>query len=79
MISYNPKNWILFIFNFHKADTVRKLFPLMLLIALYSYGIAYLEMDYLQLSDNNYQLKQHPQYSEDLKSYLKKKLMQQKF
>lgn len=54
MISYNPKNWILFIFNFHKADTVRKLFPLMLLIALYSYGIAYLEMDYLQLSDNNY-------------------------
>ena len=50
MISYNPKDWLRFIFNFHKADTIRKLFPLMMIVALYSWGIAYLEMDYFRLS-----------------------------
>ncbi len=53
MISYNPKNWFQFIFNFHKADTVRKLFPLMVVMAIYSWGIAWLEVDYLALSDKS--------------------------
>ncbi|HEU4472412.1 MAG TPA: bestrophin family ion channel [Flavisolibacter sp.] len=54
MISYNPKEWVRFIFNIHKADTIRKLFPLMLLLAIYSAGIAYLEIDYLQLSEQSH-------------------------
>lgn len=54
MISYNPKEWFAFIFNFHKADTFRKLFPLMLGIAAYSWLVAFLEMEYWNLSENNY-------------------------
>lgn len=53
MISYNPKEWFTFIFRFHKADTFRKLMPLMLGIAAYSTVIAYLELEYWKLSDNN--------------------------
>ncbi|MBK7342065.1 MAG: hypothetical protein IPJ06_02460 [Saprospiraceae bacterium] len=54
MISYNPKDWFSFIFRFHKADTVRALFPLMLAIGAYSGLIAYLELEYWQLSKNDY-------------------------
>ncbi len=54
MISYNPKDWFSFIFRFHKADTVRKLFPLMLAIAAYSWLIAYLEMEYWQLAQTSF-------------------------
>lgn len=54
MISYNPKDWITFIFRFHKADTFRKLFPLMVLIGLYAGIIAYLELEYWKLPDHSY-------------------------
>ncbi len=50
MISYNPKDWIRFIFGFHRADTFRKLFPLLLVIAGYSWLIAWLELEYFHLS-----------------------------
>lgn len=50
MIFYNPKDWFSFIFRFHKAETFRKLWPLMLAIALYSGLVAYLELEYLQLT-----------------------------
>lgn len=50
MISYNPKEWFTFIFRFHKADTFRKLLPLMAGIGFYSAVIAYLELEYWQLS-----------------------------
>jgi putative membrane protein len=53
MISYNPKEWARFLLSFHKADTVRKLMPLMILIGLYSFGIAYLEIEYFKLSESN--------------------------
>ena len=54
MISYNPKQWLRFIFNFHKADTVRKMFPLLIGIAIYSWVVAYLEIEYFHLSDNSH-------------------------
>lgn len=50
MIFYNPKDWFSFIFRFHKAETFRKLWPLMVAIALYSGLVAYLELEYLQLT-----------------------------
>ncbi len=54
MINYNPKEWFTFIFRFHKADTFRKLLPLMIAISFYSGIIAYLEMEYFNLSSNSY-------------------------
>lgn len=54
MISYNPKDWFLFIFRFHKADTVRKLFPLIVFMCLYSWLVVYLENNYFKLADLNY-------------------------
>jgi putative membrane protein len=54
MISYNPKEWFSFIFNFHKADTFRKLLPVLIGIGLYSAGVAYLEIEYWQLSENSH-------------------------
>lgn len=51
MISYNPKDWLTFIFRFHKADTVRMLFPLMLCIAVYTFLISFLEMRYMHLAE----------------------------
>ena len=54
MISYNPKDWITFIFRFHKADTFRKLIPMMIFIGTYSAGIAYLEIEYWELPENSH-------------------------
>ena len=53
MTSYNPKDWISFIFNIRKADTFRKLTPMMVLIGLYSAVIAYLEIEYWDLPDDS--------------------------
>ena len=53
MIKYNPKDWFTFIFRFHKADTFRKLMPIMLAIALYCGVIDYLEVEYFNLSQNS--------------------------
>lgn len=54
MIPYNPKHWLRFIFNFHKADTVRKMFPLLIGMAVYAGLVAYLEIEYFRLSQNSY-------------------------
>lgn len=54
MIIYNPKDWLTFIFKIHKSDTVRILFPMLIVIAVYSGIIAYLELEYWQLSERSY-------------------------
>jgi ion channel-forming bestrophin family protein len=54
MINYNPKEWFTFIFRFHKADTFRKLFPLIIGVSVYSAVIGYLEIMVLKLGDNSY-------------------------
>ncbi len=54
MVQYNPKDWITFIFRFHKSDTFRKLFPMMIFIGIYSGLIAYLELEYWKLSDDSH-------------------------
>ncbi|TWW01045.1 bestrophin family protein [Chitinophaga pinensis] len=53
MIDYNPKAWFTFIFRFHKADTVRKLFPMFIALSAYSALIAFLELELLHLSPNS--------------------------
>lgn len=54
MINYNPKEWVHFIFHIHKADTFRKLWPLMLAVAVFSGIIAFLELHYLKLAETTY-------------------------
>jgi putative membrane protein len=54
MIPYNPKIWLAYIFHFHKSDTFRNLFPLLLLIAIYSGVIAYFEIEYFKLTETSH-------------------------
>jgi ion channel-forming bestrophin family protein len=54
MVQYNPKDWFSFIFRFHKSDTFRQLLPLIIAIALYAAGVAYLEVNVLKLSQDNH-------------------------
>ncbi len=54
MISYKPKDWFTFVFRFHKADTFRQLFPLIIGIGIYTGIIAYLELEYWKLSANSH-------------------------
>ncbi|MEJ7693948.1 bestrophin family protein [Daejeonella sp.] len=51
MIVYNPKDWFHSTFSLHRSDTARKLFPLILALAIYSGSIAYWELEYLKLSE----------------------------
>lgn len=54
MINYNPKDWLPFLFRFNKADTLRKLAPLMLSVGIYSGIVAYLEIEVFQFSKSSY-------------------------
>jgi ion channel-forming bestrophin family protein len=54
MIQYNPKDWFTFIFRFHKSDTVRMLWPMLIVIGLYSAGVAYFEQSILELKDTSH-------------------------
>ena len=54
MINYNPKEWFAFVFHVHKADTFRKLWPLMLVVAILSSIIAYLGLNFLERSQTPY-------------------------
>ncbi len=51
MIVYNPKDWFHSTFSLHRSDTARKLFPLIMALAVYSGAIAYWELEYLRLSE----------------------------
>jgi putative membrane protein len=53
MIQYNPKDWLSFIFRFHKSDTFRKLLPMILLICFYSGIIAFFEINYWKWTEDN--------------------------
>ncbi|MCU0404284.1 MAG: bestrophin family protein [Chitinophagaceae bacterium] len=54
MVTYNPKDWLTPLLYFHKADTFRKLLPLLLILGLYTAGVNWLEIKYLKLSDSSY-------------------------
>jgi ion channel-forming bestrophin family protein len=49
MITYNPKDWLKLIFEFHKSDTFRRLIPTMLLIAIGTAVVVFIEVDYFQV------------------------------
>ena len=54
MVQYNPKDWLIFIFRFHKSDTFRQLIPMMILIGIYSGIIGYLEIEYWKLKEDSH-------------------------
>lgn len=47
MRSYNPKEWSRIILDFHKSDTLRKLIPVLIAMAVYAWIIAYVELHYI--------------------------------
>ncbi|MAY82748.1 MAG: hypothetical protein CMP59_01305 [Flavobacteriales bacterium] len=49
MIKYNPREWFGLIFQFHKSDTLRKMFGVLILFAICSGGIVYAELHYQSL------------------------------
>lgn len=54
MVQYNPKDWITFIFRFHKSDTFRQLIPMMIFIGFYTFCVGYLEIVYWKMSENSH-------------------------
>ncbi|MCH5690665.1 hypothetical protein LWM68_44425 [Niabella sp. W65] len=50
---YNTKDWLGILFKVTKADVLRKLWWILLVIAVYSAFIAYLELGYWKLSDKS--------------------------
>lgn len=53
MVSYDPKKWTQFIFQFHKADTFRELMPTMIGITIYSFAIAFFEKEFLHITPDS--------------------------
>lgn len=51
---YNPKDWLSTTVYVHGSKLFKKIMPLLLLMSLYSWGIAYLELEYLNLSDKSW-------------------------
>lgn len=47
---YNTKHFLKILLSLHKSDTLKILFPTMVLVGIYSYGIQYLEIEYLHLT-----------------------------
>jgi ion channel-forming bestrophin family protein len=53
MITYNPKDWFTFLFRFHKSDTLRRLFPLLLGVGLYAAIVTWLLLDYIHVPSSS--------------------------
>ncbi|QHV96248.1 bestrophin family protein [Spirosoma endbachense] len=51
MVNYNPKDWFRFIITFNRADTVRKLLPVLIGVGVYSFIIVHI-LELLDLSEN---------------------------
>src|ERR1700754_1378564 len=54
MITYNPRECFTFIFWFHRADTLRKLLPLIIGIAIFCAIIAFLEIEFFNAAKNEH-------------------------
>ncbi len=53
MLAYDPHNWIRAL-ALHKSDTFLKLWPLLLVVGVYTGAVGYLEVQYLHLSKSSY-------------------------
>jgi putative membrane protein len=48
MVTYNPKDWLKLILKFHKSDSLRQLAPALILMAIFTAFISYIEQTYLK-------------------------------
>lgn len=53
MRAYNTKNFLKILVSLHKTDTLKILFPTILLVGIYCYGVYYLEVEYLHLNSKS--------------------------
>lgn len=53
MIAEDPARWLKPVFQFHKSDTFRRLFFLLIGLGIYTGLLAYIELDYMHLRDNH--------------------------
>ncbi len=53
MIAHNPQRWFSDPFRFHRSDTLRRLFPYIIMVCMYAWLIAWLELDYWKLSESS--------------------------
>lgn len=51
---YNPKDWFSTVIHLIKSHHSKKIFPILILVALFSWGVAFLELEYLKLSDKSW-------------------------
>jgi putative membrane protein len=51
---YNPKDWFYTIKHLLNSHHSKKIFPILILVSAFSWGIAYLELEYLKLSDKSW-------------------------
>lgn len=49
MVKYNPKTWLALIFHSYSRQVVKTLFPALLFMGIYTAGITYFLLDYMQL------------------------------
>lgn len=54
MIAHDPKSWFVNPLHFHRSDTLRRLFPWILVVFCYSGIIAWVEIEYLHLSESSH-------------------------
>lgn len=54
MIAHDPSKWFNWPFHFSRSDTIRQLFPYILLVCAYSGLVAWLEIEIWKLSDNSH-------------------------
>lgn len=50
---YNTKHFLKILVSLHKSDTMKILFPTMILMAIYAFGVQYLEIEYLHLTSKS--------------------------
>lgn len=53
MIAHDPKSWFLAPFHFNRSDTLRRLFPWIIGVCAYSTLVAWLELEYWNLSETS--------------------------
>lgn len=53
MVGHDPKKWFSLPFKFHRSDTLRRLFPWILGVCVYSAFVAWLELEYWDLGPDS--------------------------
>lgn len=51
---YNSKEWLNAVIKIHKTDTFRKLIPYIISMGMYAFGIAYFELNYINLREKSW-------------------------